>query len=328
MNTPALHTGTTHGLTAARAHTADTSNRRPLVLTDMRNLALHAMGLLLLGLIFHVAPVHATVMAEFDGGADTPLTLEEFGNTGSLSIEASGGNPGGFLRLTEDGVPSQHNYASFDNTDAGAFSTSSFSFDFRITDNTDGSTADGFSFSYADTGTYGTSGGLGSSPFGAPEHPIAADVLGFSFDTWWNGSDDGPTPGTSDDLSEVSVFWDGALVDRIDDTRLLTPVLTLDDGLWHTVTGLVDFDAATVSLSVDGNALFTDLAVPGLTPFESRILYAARTGGAVQESAIDNVLVEFGGTTAVPEPGTLLLLLLGAVGILLTQGRRRHYQAF
>lgn len=328
MNIPALHTCATPVQPAARAHTVDIIRRRPFFLTDIRNLALHVMGLLLLlGLTLHASPLRATVMAGFDGGADTPITLEQFGSSPGPSIEATGGNPGGFLQLT-DSVNSQNNFATFDRTDAGTFSTSSFSFDFRIIEGDVGG-ADGFSFSYGDTTTYGTTGGLGSAPF-VPEDPKATGILGFGFDTWWNGFDDGPTSpsGGSADFSEVSVFWNNALVARIDDTRLLTPALTLDDGLWHTVTGLVNFDAATVSLSVDGNALFTALAVPGLAPFESRILFAGRTGGANEEAAVDNVLVEFGEATAVPEPGTLLLLLMGATGILLTQRRCRQYQAF
>lgn len=329
MNASALHTCSTPGRSAARTHTADISRRRPLVMTDIRKLALHAMGMvLLLGFMFHVAPVHATVMSDFDGVSDTPITLQEFGGaTGSLGIQPTGGNPDEYLRLTEDGIGSQNNFASFDMTDPGTYSTSAFSFDFRITANTFAS-ADGLAFVYADTSLYGTNGGLGSAPYFG-EEPTAAGVLGFSFDTWDNGpaNDTGTSGGNGiGTYSEISVFWDGALVGRVDETIPLG--LTMDDGVWHTVTGLVNFDLGTVSLSVDSIAMFTDLAVAGLAPFESRILLSARTGGAYQETAIDNVLVSYENTTAVPEPDTLWLLLLGAMCVLLQRGRRRVYLRF
>jgi len=311
-------------LNASQVRNVSTLQRRPGV-HAIKSRALEAVSsLLLLGLAFHTGPLHATLMSDFDGVNDTPVTLEAFAD-GGPSIEASGGNPDEFLRLTEDGVNNQLNFASFDLTDAGTHSTSSFSFDFRIDAQFTGS-ADGFSFSYADTSTYGTTGGLGSSPF-VPEDPAASGVLGFGFDTWSNqGLYDDPNQFTGSDYNDITVFWDGALVYRIDDTRLLTPALTLDDGLWHSVSGFVNFDLATVSLSVDGNALFTDLAVPGLAPFESRVLLAGRTGGENQLTAIDNVLVEYDGTVQVPEPATLWLLLLGAAGVLLLQSRRRLYQ--
>jgi hypothetical protein len=312
------------GSLTANARAAVTADRQPLRATAIRNPLLGAASFLLLGLVLHAAPARATVMAAFDGGADTPLTLETLGSSPGPTIEATGGNPGGFLQLT-DAVNSQHNFASFDRTDAGSFSTSSFSFDFLV-DIDQVPSADGFSFSYADTGTYGTSGGLGSAPFTA-EDPAAAGVLGFGFDTWSNqGAYDDPNQPGGSDYDEVSVFWDGVLIARIDDTRLLAPSLTLDDGLWHTVTGLVNFDAATVTLSVDGNALFTDLAVPGLTPFESRILFAGRTGGENEFAGIDNLLVEFDTAAAAPVPATLWLLLLGSAGILLARHRRSQHQ--
>ncbi len=82
--------------------------------------------------------------------------------------------------------------------------------------------------------------------------------------------------------------------------------LTLDDGAWHTATGLIDFDAQRVSLSVDGNAIFDRQVVPGLAPFENRIILAAQTGGEFSLHDIDNLSV-----VPVPEPSTVLLGLLG-----------------
>ena len=113
----------------------------------------------------------------FDGEG-TAVTLETFGNPGGASIEATGGNPDGYLRLTE-AINGQNNYATFDLTDAGTYPESVFTFDFLI-DPEAGPSADGFSFSYADTANYGVSGTIGAPPFTA-EDPAAAGVLGFGF---------------------------------------------------------------------------------------------------------------------------------------------------
>jgi len=261
-------------------------------------------------------PAMADTTAAFDGGADTPVTLETFGDPGGPSIEAAGGNPGGFLRLT-DAINGQNNFATFDNSDAGSFPAANFSFDFIVDPTATGSSADGFSFSFADTATHGSSGGIGAPAF-TPEDPAAAGILGFGFDTWNNGGAfDVPGIEPGNDYSEISVFYNGALVSRIDDTRLLPVSLALDDGAWHEVDGAVNFAAGTVSLSVDGQAMFSDVAVPGLVPFESRIMFAARTGGANELAGIDNLNVQF-----VPEPvaGVLALVGFGALGLL----RRRR----
>jgi hypothetical protein len=220
------------------------------------------------------------------------------------------GLDGNFLLLTGP-VNGQNNFATFDRSDAGTFATSDFRFDFLIAPDQTPS-ADGISFSYANTATYGTSGGIGAAAF-TPEDPAAAGVLGFGFDTWSNqGAFDNPDVDTGSDYSEISLFYDGNLILRVDDTRLLDPSLTLDDGNaatgegLHVATGSVDFAGGTASLQVDGNPIFTDVEVPGLVPFESRIMFAARTGGENEFAAVDNVLVNF-----TPEPATGLLALIG-----------------
>ena len=263
---------------------------------------------------------YAATTANFDGGADTPSTLQTFRAPtepeGGPTILTEGGNPGGFLRLTAD-VNGQNNYASFDRSDAGTFALSTFSFQFRI--GGVGPSADGFSFSFADTSMHGVSGGLAGPIYGGPEDPAAAGSLGFGFDTWSNqGAFDNPNVPTGSDYQEISLFYNGGLVQRIDDTRLLTTPLTLDDGNWHTASGNINFEAGTASLSVDGTAVFSDVAVAGLTPFESRIIIAGRTGGENSDQDIDNIDVQF-----VPEPSTALLGLLGLGGLLFWRSKKR-----
>lgn len=234
----------------------------------------------------------AETIAAFEGGADTPLTLETIGGLPGPKIVAAGGNPGGMLVLTE-AINGQHNWATFDGSDPGRHSLSTFSFQFTMAP-TSALSADGFSFSYADTAIFGTSGLIGEPPFTA-EDPAATGILGIGFDTWNNTTfdfDDPSLPGGSN-YHEVSIFYNGALVSRIDDTRLLPVPLTLDDGQWHQVNGSVNFADGAVNLAVDGSPIFNQLAIPGLVPFESRIMFAGRTGNVNQLTAIDNVRVQF-----------------------------------
>ena len=69
-----------------------------------------------------------------------------------------------------------------------------------------------------------------------------------------------------------------------------------------------------VSLDVDGNSVISGVPVPGLAPFESRIMFAARTGGENELAGIDNLNVEF-----IPEPTSVVvawILATGALGFL------------
>ena len=253
----------------------------------------------------------------FDGVSITPpLTLETFNEAPGPSIPASGGNPDAYLLLTE-AVNNQHNWATFDRSFLGAAPQATFAFDFIIDPTETGPSADGFSFSFAPTATYNDAGGIGAPAFTA-EDPAAAGVLGFGFDTWSNeGAHDTPGIGTGSDYQEISVFWDGAVVQRMDDTRTLDPPLTLDDAEWHSVAGTVDFAAGEVSLTVDGTSVFSGVAVPGLTPYENRIMFAARTGGENEIAGIDNLLVQY-----VPEPASGLLALLAGIASVMWRRRK------
>ena len=114
---------------------------------------------------------------EFDGDNPfTPVTLEQFGNGPGSSVLGAGGNPGGYLQLT-DAVNGQNNFVTFDLSDPGPYASSTFSFDFIIDPTDTGPSADGFSFSYADTGVFSNAGGIGSPPF-TPEDPAAAGIFG------------------------------------------------------------------------------------------------------------------------------------------------------
>ena len=249
----------------------------------------------------------------------TPFTLETFGGAPGPFEVAGGGNPDGALVITE-AVNGQNNFVTFDQSDPGLFDVSMFSFDFKL-DPVATASADGMSFSYVDVGIFNVAGPIpgGAPPF-TPEDPAADGVLGFGFDTWSNQGDyDDPAQPTGTDYNDISVFWNGTLIDRVDDTRLLNPPLTLDDGAWHRVEGMVDFAGATVDLSVDGNIIHSGLPVPGLVPMESRIMLAGRTGGENEDALVDNINVKY-----VPEPAADLIALVGAAACIAAARRRQR----
>lgn len=222
----------------------------------------------------------------------TPVTLTALGVAPGPTLT------GGVLTVTT-ASNSLNNVAAFDLSDPGVRPGASFSFGFRISAPVTPS-ADGFSFIFANTAQHGTTGGV-AIPQG--EEPNVAGVLGFAFDTWNNDTDPGPD---DSNLQQIALHYNGALVTAVDDTRLLGTPFSLDDGVLRTVTGFADFAAGTVSLSVDGQSIFNNVAVPGLTPMESRIAFAGRTGGENQLVEITDLNVNF-----VPEPGSVILGLLG-----------------
>lgn len=268
------------------------------------------------------APLQGATFAAFDGGGiDTPVTLQRFGEAPGPSIDAGGGTSGvagdGSLVVTP-AVNGQNNYATFNRTDTGVFRSSNFNFTFKIEQGTTLGTADGVSFAYLPTSIYGATGPLGSAPFGAAEDPAAPGVLGIGFDTWSNGAPyDTPGIPTGSDYSEISLFWDGNLIQRLDNTRTLNPGFAIDDGVYHVVSGTVDFTNRRVSMSVDGVPIFTNVSVPSLTSFESRVAFAGRTGGENEIFRVDDVFVEW---IPVPEPTAALL---GALGVGMILRRRR-----
>jgi hypothetical protein len=252
----------------------------------------------------------AATIVNFDGGAGTTFTLNQFGAAPGASLQTVGGNPGGYMQLTP-ASNDQNNWMTFDKTDPVS-PIVNFKFDFQAIPGGAGG-ADGFSFNLLPTATQGTTGGVGFSLF-TPEDPVFAGVLGFGFDTWGNGGTLDAN-GNSADYSEISLFFNGTLVKRIDDTRLLPVFLNLKDGAWHTVNGTVNFLTTIVNMTVDGNPIFTNEPVAGLAPYESRVSFAGRTGNANENLGIDNINVQF-----VPEPTAIGALAIG--GLVLLKRRR------
>jgi hypothetical protein len=227
---------------------------------------------------------------------------------------------GGTLTVTT-AVNSLNNTAAFNVSDPGPWARADFAFSFRIFNPAQvppaNITADGFSFNFVNTGVHGSTGAIDPNRPGfvfAGEEPNVSGLLGFAFDTW-NNAEVGGIEGS--DLQQIALHYNGAVVTSVNDTRLLPTPFMLDDGTVRNVAGSVNFAAGTVSLAVDGQSIFNNVAVPGLTPHESRILFAGRTGGENELVEVTGLAVNF-----VPEPGAIALGLLGTA--LIFRRRRRQ----
>lgn len=260
---------------------------------------------ILTGLLFAGASLFAPLFGATT--AFSPSTLTQGGDPPGPTIDGAGKIT---LTTASNG---QNNQIAFDRTDAGSFAASNFAFTFRITAGST-PTADGFSVGYYSTAAGGTTGAV---PVFTGEEPNAAGLLGFAFDTWNNDTDPG---GDGTDLSQIALHYNGAVVTAMDDTRLAIGAggigLAIDDGAIHSVTGTVNFGGGTVTMNVDGQTVFNNVAVPGLSPYESRIVMAGRTGGENQLVEIDGLNVTF-----VPEPMSAMLAGLGGLALVLRRRR-------
>jgi hypothetical protein len=139
-----------------------------------------------------------------------------------------------------------------------------------------GSRADGIGFGLLSIPDYSASGA------GPPisEEPDLTNSVGIGFDIY----DNGETPCGN---NHISLHWNSAFV-----TRVCSPVDLADD-TWHHVTAVIDMAAGTVSVSISGQAVYTNTPLPGLVPYAGRVAFGARTGGATSNEDIDNVSVSF-----------------------------------
>ncbi len=182
------------------------------------------------------------------------------------SIETDAGNS--FLRMLS-GANWQRHMVGFDQTAAGSYEQVSANFDMRI-----GNGADGAGFALLSTDHYGT--GSLDAALALGENPNATNSLGVGFHI-------------HPDRKDVSLHWNGGQVASVDspfDFRNMT---------FHDIDLSVAYvpGGANVSLSIAGNAIYTDHFIAGMFPYESRLALSGRTGGATTTLDFDNVNVQF-----------------------------------
>ena len=192
---------------------------------------------------------------------------------------------GSFLRLV-NATHNQLGTVAFERTAEGTYTQIRAGFRFRITPGGPGSRADGFAFALLSTDRFGLTGTPtfeGGEPLYLGEEPAIASVLAVGFDVYRNEHD------PSD--NHVSVHYDRQLIGSFE----IDPgEFDLADGGFHHASISVAFEAGggRVSVTLDGEVhAVPSLLVPGLTPYESRVAFGARTGGAFAAHDIADVNV-------------------------------------
>jgi hypothetical protein len=272
------------------------------------------------------------LIADFDFRAQTtaaaslslPATVQDFdasgtaytlvGSTTPAILPADAGSTGRFLRL----VPAsegQLGRIAFDRSATGAVATVVATFDFRITPPSGGTPADGFGFALLSTAAYGTKG---SGP-GISETPDLTSSIAIGFDDYNNGT----TPAEPNN-NHLSLHWNGAQVGNA-----FTPTFSMSNGKFHRAQIIISFSGnnayVTARLTPDINGtpgatetVLQNVRIAGVAPYESRVAFGARTGGAWASHDIDNVNVQFISNNVTLASGLSLLFLptsqFGATG--------------
>lgn len=218
--------------------------------------------------VFLAAVANAAIAAEYRQDFDFPNGTTDLGD-GSIiaSSTMTGGGPtaqvvGNRLRLTSNQTGSTS--ASFKIPSLGADATDSFaaSFDFELFSG--GTPADGFSFNFGaiDDAAAGSEEGFGTG-------------MSIEFDTFDNGGGE---------------FGHNIAVDNADVPNGYNPLVPVADGV--TRTAVIRWANNAVTLSVDGEDIFTEVPTPGFSPAATdRFAFAARTGGLFEDLFIDNLVI-------------------------------------
>lgn len=196
---------------------------------------------------------------------------------------AAGSVQGGVLQLTEDDVNSQA--ANYLLPPFGDLAKSGFRavFDLTLFDAEGGNPpADGFSFNF---GGIADDASAGEEGYGAG--------LTVSFDSWDNGGDEAAEGGSGTGIG-VDIKVNGATVaiNRIDpaEDKNNNSIFNFDNVSRRVEIRYVgDGDSGVVSVSLGGNVLHSNVAVDWAPAAGDRVAFGARTGGANEKVAFDNL---------------------------------------
>jgi len=309
--------------------------------------SLTVVSALALGLVTLSERSHAGIIHDFDGpGTDfeTAKSLDS-GASGSRPDPGivAGGPDGNFFRLIDfrSTFGRYRTGLGFDQTVSGVIERVHFSFDFRITcagsrtGFSGGGCADGFSVNFLNTDVTGTSGAIVTTESGVAEvfetgTPERTDTgaLSVGFRTFDPGFGSFPENDLVLNFDNGGVGGSRALIDR--STLDLATGVNSSFGAFHHVD--IDLllggspsitlmltdgtDASNVVSVYDG---FDLSGVAGLAPYPMRINFGARVGDASMTVDLDNIEATFTSAslteaTTIPEPGTILLLVMGLIG--------------
>ena len=215
---------------------------------------------------------------DFDSLGGTDYAITRAGSSPGPTPVA--GDTGYALRLIHDNVNSNVNAIGFERAaDGGVSDSAIINFDFSANDT---SPADGFSMTLLPTNNYGRSGTAPTTG----EKPNLANTLavGFDFYPYWTGTND------------VSLHWNGAELATVN-----VPGLDLNNGDTHRaeVSMVQTTGGSNVSISIipDVNgtpgapiSVVTDHFLAGVFPYDYRVGFAGRTGGANMSVDLDNIM--------------------------------------
>lgn len=216
----------------------------------------------------------------FDGGG----TSYKIANTGGTlaAVQNAESAPSGetFARLTYLNATSNSNTIHFSRANEGAYQRLTAEFDFRM----DGA-ADGFGFCLLPTSIYGATTANPPAIPNPAEEPSLAGTFAVGFDIY-------------NDIDEISLHY-GGLIAEVNKAG----TINFSSNQWHRAHISIEpnpVGGSLVSVSVTPNVqgipgvpvvFHNNVSVPNFEPYEYRLQFTGRTGGATTTIDIDNILM-------------------------------------
>lgn len=232
------------------------------------------------------------------GGASAivaPLTVDNydapgtpFTASGTVAPAITAGGPtGNFLRLTT-ATNSLQNQVGYNVTAPITATRMVVDFDFRATPG--GGQADGIGMALLNVANFGASGAAPA----ISESPNLAGSFGVGIDIHAGGA-----TAVEPNNNHLSFHSNSAQIGNAQ-----TPGFDMSNGVFHHANVVLNWTAATTALAtitltpdIHGTPgapqVFTQ-AITGLSPYQARVAFGARTGGQNAAQDIDNVRVDFG----------------------------------
>jgi len=254
-------------------------------------------------------------LQDFDAdGTGTPYCVKSHVAQGTATTLLPGGPvpAGRFRRLAfrasaNTPVPNQNSMA-FDRSSSGASTLIFADFDFRLTPAANSTRADGFGFALLRTfrssqpsvPLFGVAGCV--DPEFVAEEPNFQESLGSGFDIHQKDPPDG-SPSDDVNNNHLSVHFFGieqrefpvpidlAEARWIHARIMLTPGSSTIPG--EVIVILTPFGGLPITVIKDPNIEGVGFKIPGFTPYEGRVYFAARSGGLSAEHDLDNINVQF-----------------------------------
>ncbi len=264
-------------LTTATLGLADSGTEYRVILTNPASVAVTSVPAVI-EVVSLPQGTPNTVSYNFDDG-NTPAGTNNYGT--AVALLNGGFGDSGFMRLTES-LGGQAGTWTVDDLNSG-LPVESIDIAFRLlmTPDPGAVPADGFGFHWAPN--------LPESGFPNAEEPVGSG-LSVGFDVYNNGANEAPA---------VDVFWLGT---RIGGSALPVAVLNTEGAFVDVQIRLSSL--GRVDVAFNGEVVAWQVQIPAWTAFSgAKYGFAARTGGAFQQHAIDDVRIK-----SVPYSGPIGLI--------------------